>query len=134
MDTYLVAYDIADARRLRKRLGGGMRQAGILAAAALYALEHHVARLVDDHRHARLLAEGLAALPGVTVDVARVETNMVYAEFPCAAEEAVAALRAGGVLAHSVGPKTLRFVCHLDVAEKDVQKALGAAARFLASR
>ena len=124
---------VTDARRLRKRLGGGMRQAGILAAAALYALEHHVARLVEDHRHARLLAEGLAALPGVTVDVARVESNMVYADFPGPAEEAVAALRAAGVLAHAVGPRTLRFVCHLDVGEKDVRRALEAAAR-LASR
>lgn len=123
---------IHQARRLRKRLGGGMRQAGILAAGALYALEHHVARLKEDHRHARLLAEGLLALPGVRVDVSRVETNMVYADFPFAAEEAVAALRAAGVLAHPVGPKTLRFVCHLDVGAEDVRRALQAAALLVA--
>lgn len=122
------------ARRLRKRLGGGMRQAGILAAGALYALEHHVARLKDDHRHARLLAEGLAALSGVRVDLARVETNMVYAEFPLAAEEVAARLRAAGVLAHPVGPKTLRFVCHLDVGDEDVRRALQAAARLVDGR
>ena len=122
---------IEEARRLRKRLGGGMRQAGILAAGALYALEHHVARLKDDHRHARLLAEGLAALKGVTVDVPRVETNMVYADFPGPAEEAVARLRAAGILGHAVGPKTLRFVCHLDVGAEDVRRALTAAASFV---
>jgi threonine aldolase len=121
-----------EARRLRKRLGGGMRQAGILAAGALYALEHHVARLAEDHRHARLLAQGLAALPGVSVDVSRVETNMVYADFPCAAEQAVQRLRASGILGHAVGPKTLRFVCHLDVGETDVHRALEAA-RLVAS-
>jgi threonine aldolase len=124
---------VQKARRLRKRLGGGMRQAGILAAGALYALEHHMARLSEDHRHARLLAEGLAALPGVRVDLSRVETNMVYAEFPCAAEEAVQQLRASGVLSHAVGPKSLRFVCHLEVGEKDVRRALEAASRLVAS-
>jgi threonine aldolase len=125
---------VHEARRLRKRLGGGMRQAGILAAGALYALEHHVARLVEDHRHARALADGLTALKGVRVDVSRVETNMVYAEFPLAAEEAVASLRAEGILGHAVGPKTLRFVCHLDVGEEDVRRAVAAVGRLVASR
>jgi len=123
---------IHEARRLRKRLGGGMRQAGILAAGALYALQHHVARLAEDHRHARLLAEGLVALPGVRVELARVETNMVYADFPCPAETAVALLRAGLVLGHAVGPRTLRFVCHLDVGTADVQRALEVTGRLVA--
>ena len=122
---------IHEARRLRKRLGGGMRQAGIIAAGALYALEHHVARLVEDHRHARQLAEGLAALPGVQVDLARVETNMVYADFPCPAPRAVASLRSRGVLGNAVGPVTLRFVCHLDVGAEDVKRALEAAAQLV---
>jgi threonine aldolase len=122
---------IREARRLRKRLGGGMRQVGILAAGALHALQHHVARLVEDHRHARLLAEGLSAIKGVTVDVARVETNMVYADFPLPSEEVVAGLRAAGVLGHAVGPKTLRFVCHLDVGKDDVRRAVEAAARLV---
>ncbi|MGO8971346.1 MAG: threonine aldolase family protein [Myxococcaceae bacterium] len=121
---------IHEARRLRKRLGGGMRQAGIIAAGALYALEHHVERLAEDHRHARQLAEGLAVLPGLRVDLARVETNMVYADFPCAAPEAVARLRAAGVLGHAVGPRTLRFVCHLDVGAEEVRRALEAARRL----
>ena len=124
---------IHDARRLRKRLGGGMRQAGILAAGALYALEHHLARLPEDHKNARLLAQGLSSLPGMAVDLARVETNMVYAEFPCAAEAAATYLRTAGVLAHPVGPRTLRFVCHLDVAEKDVRRALEAVASLVAA-
>jgi threonine aldolase len=123
---------IHEARRLRKRLGGGMRQAGILAAGALYALEHHVQRLAEDHAHARLLAEGLAALPGLSVDLARVETNMVYADFPVPAEEVVAKLRAASVLGHAVGPRTLRFVCHLDVGTEDVRRALDAVARLVA--
>jgi len=122
---------IHEARRLRKRLGGGMRQVGIIAAGALYALEHHVARLAEDHHHARLLAEGLQALPGVTVDLARVETNMVYADFPGDADEAVTRLRDAGVLGHAVGPRTLRFVCHLDVGREDVRRALEAVARLV---
>ena len=69
---------IARARRLRKMLGGGMRQAGILAQAGLFALDQHVARLADDHRRARRLAEGLAALPGIELDLALVQTNMVF--------------------------------------------------------
>jgi threonine aldolase len=122
---------IHEARRLRKRLGGGMRQVGILAAGALYALEHHVARLGEDHRHARLLAEGLAALPGVTVDVSRVETNMVYADFLRPSADVVARLRESFVLAHAVGPTRLRFVCHLDVGAEDVRRALEAVARLV---
>ena len=125
---------VREGRRLRKRLGGGMRQAGILAAGALYALEHHVARLVEDHLHARALATGLASLKGVTVDVSRVETNMVYVDVPLPAAEAVTALRAEGILGNAVGPKTLRFVCHLDVGEADVQRAVAAVGRLVASR
>lgn len=121
---------VAEARRLRKRLGGGMRQAGVLAAAALYALEHHLERLVEDHRHARMLAEGLASIPGVTVDLERVQSNMVYADFPVEGA-ALARLRAYGVLAHAIGPRSLRFVCHLDVGEADVRRALAAVARLL---
>ena len=78
---------IACARRARKMVGGGMRQAGILAAGALFALDHHVERLAQDHLHAKQLAQGLAALPGVKVDVAAVETNLVYAELPRPAAE-----------------------------------------------
>src|SRR5207244_3807681 len=69
---------IREAHRWRKRLGGGMRQVGVLAAAGLYALDHHVERLAEDHAHARTLAEGLAELPGVKCDQGRVQTNLVY--------------------------------------------------------
>jgi len=123
---------VREARRLRKRLGGGMRQAGVLAAGALHALEHHLPRLAEDHRHARLLAEGLTALPGVRVEPQRVETNMVYADFALNAGEVVAGLRAAGVLAHAVGLHSVRFVCHLDVGETDVARAVGAVARLVA--
>ena len=70
--------DIEEAKRWRKRLGGGMRQVGVLAAAGLYALDHMVDRLAEDHANARTLAEGLAELPGVRCDLSRVQTNLVY--------------------------------------------------------
>jgi threonine aldolase len=120
---------IAEGRRLRKRLGGGMRQAGILAAACLYALEHNVARLAEDHANARLLAERLAEVPGVAVELERVETNMVYAEMPVDAPTLVPRLRAGGLLVNAVGPRTLRLVCHLDVSRED----MGHAAQIVAA-
>ncbi|XXF79502.1 GntG family PLP-dependent aldolase [Myxococcaceae bacterium GXIMD 01537] len=125
---------IQDARRLRKRLGGAMRQAGILAAAALHALEHHVDRLAEDHEHARRLAAGLADLPGVQVDAAGVETNMVFADFPLPASELLPRLAAQGVLAGAGGtsPRAIRFVCHLDVSAEDIPEALSRIRRALA--
>lgn len=120
---------IREAHRLRKRLGGGMRQAGILAAAALYALDHNVERLAEDHRNARRLAQGLAAIPGVQVDVSRVETNMVFSDFPRPASESVPRLKEKGVLVNAEGsrPNTLRWVCHLDVSEQDIDQAVSRA-------
>jgi threonine aldolase len=125
---------IAEARRLRKRLGGGMRQVGILAAAALHALEHHVERLAEDHAHARRLAAGLAEMAGVAVSAAQVETNMVFAEFPLPAGEMVARLAAEGVLTNPAGssPRALRLVCHLDVSAGDIDEALARIRRVLA--
>jgi threonine aldolase len=117
---------IKDARRLRKRLGGGMRQSGVLAAAALYALDHNVERLSEDHENARRLAKGLASIPGVRVEAARVETNMVFADFPGTAVDAVAKLKAKGVLANPEGskPQTVRLVTHLDVSSADIDDAV----------
>jgi threonine aldolase len=117
---------IKEARRLRKRLGGGMRQAGILAAGALYALTHNVERLADDHRNARRLAQGLAEIPGVKVDPARVETNLVFADFPIPATDAVAQLKAVGVLTNAEGsrPTSLRMVSHLDVSSEAIEDAI----------
>jgi threonine aldolase len=125
---------IQEARRLRKRLGGGMRQVGILAAGALYALEHHVERLAEDHVHARRLAAGLAELSGVKVDPQQVETNMVVAEFPLPARETLARLAAHGVLAGSTGtgPRWVRLVTHLDVSSTDIDESLARIRRALA--
>jgi threonine aldolase len=108
---------IREARRLRRRLGGGMRQAGIIAAGALYALTHNISRLAEDHANARRLAQGLMETPGIQLDPSRVETNMVYAEFPFPAAQTVARLRSVGVLANAEGarPQMVRFVCHMDV-------------------
>lgn len=124
---------IREARRLRKRLGGAMRQAGILAAAALYALEHHVERLAEDHANARRLAAGLAEVPGVKVDAARVETNMVFAEFSRPALEMVELLRKHGVLTNPAGgPRSLRLVTHLDLSSADIDEAVSRIRRALA--
>jgi threonine aldolase len=119
---------VAAARVWRKRLGGGMRQVGILAAAGLHALDHHVDRLADDHRRARRLAELLAeAAPGA-VDAATVETNIVVVETEGAAD-IVAACREQGVLLSLLDRRHLRAVTHLDVGDEDVEQA----ARVLAS-
>lgn len=125
---------VLEARRLRKRLGGGMRQVGVLAAAALYALDHNIERLAEDHANARKLAEGLAQLRGVRVDVGRTETNMVFADFPLPAPEMVAKLRAVGVLANAEGskPQMLRLVTHLDVSAADIVEALSRIEKALA--
>jgi threonine aldolase len=126
---------VADARRLRKRLGGAMRQSGILAAAGLYALDHHLARLPEDHENARRLAEGLGALPGASV-VFPVETNLVFVAFAGrSGAEISRRLAKEGVLANPEGsrPDTLRFLTHLDVSRADVDEAVRRAARALAA-
>ena len=112
---------IARAHRVRKMLGGGMRQAGVLAAAALHALEHHVARLAEDHANARLLAEGLQGLEGVSV--APPQTNIVFVDVvPAKAAGLVERLKAAGVLC--TGLYRLRFVTHLDVGRADIERAV----------
>ncbi|WNC89148.1 low-specificity L-threonine aldolase [Paraburkholderia sp. FT54] len=125
---------VAKARRLRKMLGGGLRQAGILAAAGLYALEHHIDRLADDHANANALAQGLSELPGLSVSVPA--TNIVFVDV--AAEVALDFanhLAAQGVGVTSVyGATRQRWVTHLDVGEKAVAFALAAARDFFAGR
>ncbi len=112
---------IGRAHRIRKMLGGGMRQAGVLAAAALHALDHHVERLADDHANARALAEGLQGLPGVTVQPP--QTNIVFVDLaPEKAAGVVDRLRAAGVLC--TGLYRLRFVTHLDVSADDIARAV----------
>ena len=122
---------IARARRWRKVLGGGLRQAGVLAAACLYALEHNVERLAQDHENARLLAEGLRAIPGVKV--LSQDTNMVFAEFePARCEELTAKLAAEGIQMRAVYGGPTRLVTHLDVSAADVRQVVQAVARHLA--
>jgi threonine aldolase len=118
---------IDEAHRYRKMMGGGMRQAGVIAAAALVALREGPARLAADHRRARRLGEGLAAIPGFEVDLETVQTNMVYARVPHASRVA-AGLAERGVLVNPVGPGTLRFVTHHQVGDEAIELALGAAA------
>jgi threonine aldolase len=118
--------DVIDrARRLRKRLGGGMRQAGILAAAALYALDHHVERLRDDHKNAKRLAAIIEQVPGLSLAFP-VETNIVVVAVDAkrwTTDELLATLREGGVLAVNFGAGRIRMVTHLDVTADDIERA-----------
>ena len=116
---------VAEARIWRKRLGGGMRQVGILAAGGLFALDHHVERLSEDHANARLLAEAC------DIDPAGVDTNIVVVDVPDAAAVVVAA-RAAGVLVGAVGSRTVRMVTHLDVSQAQAKEAAGVMAGVLA--
>jgi threonine aldolase len=118
---------IERARRIRRVAGGGMRQAGILAAAAIIALEEMVDRLPEDHAHARLLAAGLAELPGVLLDLQRVQTNIIIfrlAGGAAACERWVAASRERGVLCSQMTPETIRLVTHRHITTRDVDEAL----------
>jgi threonine aldolase len=114
---------IAEARVRRKRMGGGMRQVGILAAAGLHALEHHLDRLADDHAHARLLAEACG------LDPTTVETNIVVVPRDDAAGF-VDGARAGGVLVSPVGPRAVRLVTHLGVSREQVEQAAAVLGRL----
>jgi threonine aldolase len=124
---------IAEAWRLKQQMGGAMRQAGIIAAGGVFALQNHVKRLAEDHANARRLAEGLAGLPGVGLDPATVETNIVLFELRGAldAGAAVAALLARGVRMGAMGPRTVRAVTHLDVDAAQIERALDAARAVL---
>jgi len=116
---------IAGARRWRKVVGGGMRQAGLLAAGGIYVLENHVERLADDHANARILAEGLRALAGCRIDMNLVQTNMVYLGLPeDKASEIPQQLKERGILVCPGNP--MRLVTHLDVSGEDIQKTLSA--------
>ena len=119
---------MAEARIYRKALGGGMRQAGVLAAAGLIALNEMTGRLGDDHANARVLAEAIAPLHGVRVDPRRVQTNIViFALDPAVARHTpaslVAALRERGVLESAIGPLAVRLVTHHDVSREDCRRA-----------
>jgi len=118
---------IEAAWRPKHLLGGAMRQSGILAAAGLYALEHNVARLAEDHRNARRLAEGLAELPRVRIEVARVQSNLVFFSVDgLAGPQARAQMEERGVRLSGSGG-ALRAVTHLDVSARDIARAIDAA-------
>ena len=113
------------ARRFRGMFGGGMRQAGVLAAAALHALDHHRERLAEDHAHARILAAALAEQPGVSIDPAAVETNILYFRLRgMAAAKFAEACEARGVRVLAIGVDTVRLVTHLDVSRAAVDRAI----------
>jgi threonine aldolase len=125
---------IAEARRFRKMFGGGMRQVGILAAACLYALDHHVERLEEDHENARRLALELAHMDEIQIKPEQVVTNIVIFDVAGTgldADSFADDLATEGVLMIPFGPTTVRAVTHMDVSAADIDKALEIIHRFL---
>jgi threonine aldolase len=119
---------------MRKLLGGAMRQAGVIAAAGIVGLEQMVERLPEDHINARRLAEGVASLPHISLDLDTVQTNIVFfdVEPPVSGEEVAARLRSAGVRLTAFGPQTLRFVTHYAISREDVEHVLLAMREILA--
>ena len=114
---------VAKAKRVRKLFGGGMRQGGVIAAAALYAVEHNIPRLAEDHANAQVLARAIAETPGLRLDLPTVETNLVWFEVDPGlgtAPEVAAKLKARGILVSQIGPQSLRACTHLDASADDV--------------
>ena len=114
------------ARRIRKLFGGGMRQAGIIAAGALYALEHHVDRLAEDHANAKKLADAISGIAGLEVVGERVDTNIVIFRVEPklgTSAEFCTRLKERGLLMLAIGPQQVRAVTHLDVDETDTARA-----------
>jgi len=129
--------DIDRAVRVRRMFGGAMRQSGIIAAAGLYALDHNVARLSEDHANARLLAEGLAGVRGIDLDLATVQTNIVIFRTTETAPDAatvVARAKERGVLVGAFAARTVRAVTHLDVTRDQAQRASEVLAAAVAAR
>ncbi len=117
---------VGKGKRIRKLFGGGMRQAGVIAAAALYALEHHIERLAEDHRHARTIAQAIEDTAGLRLVPPEVETNLIWVEVErdfAAAKDVVAALKQRGVLVHPAGRQTFRACTHLDVSSAQAERA-----------
>jgi len=125
---------ISEARRIRKMVGGGMRQVGVLAAAGIVALTKMVDRLVEDHENARRLAEGLAELPGIKIDPEKVKTNIVIFEFnhpKMTPQEFTERLKEEGVLMLPIEGKRIRAVTHYGITAEDIDKALAIMRRVL---
>jgi threonine aldolase len=117
---------IARAARARRMFGGSMRQSGILAAAGLYALDHNLDRLGEDHANARLIAERIAGLPGVQLDLTTVQSNIVIFHMAAGAPDAatiVARAKDEGILVSAFAARTVRAVTHLDVTRADCERA-----------
>ncbi len=127
---------IEDARRIRKALGGGMRQVGVIAAAGLVALDEVLPELGEDNRRARTLADRLAEIPGIKLDPETVETNIICFGFDETAKHTAAdlatALADEGVLVHALGHDFVRMVTHYHIADDDVVRAGDAVARVMA--
>jgi len=116
---------IERARRFRKQFGGGMRQAGIIAAGALYALNNNRSRLSEDHANARLFAEGIKEIYGIDINTAHVETNIVrFRVTICTADNMAHNLKSSGLFVNPIGHDTLRAVTHLDVSRDNIEKAV----------
>jgi threonine aldolase len=117
---------VARARRARKLFGGGMRQAGIAAAGALYAVENHVERLADDHRNAQVIAQAIIDTPGFRLEAPDVQTNLIWFQVDPelgTSKDLAAALRERGVLVHTPGPQVMRACTHLDVSAAQAERA-----------
>jgi threonine aldolase len=116
---------VTRAKRIRKLFGGGMRQVGIIASAALYALENHVERLAEDHRNAQVIAQAIADTPGLRLTPPEVETNLIWLAVDtdlATAKEVAAALNKRTILVHAAGPQTIRMCTHLDVSAAQAER------------
>jgi threonine aldolase len=125
---------VRTARKTRKRFGGGMRQAGIIAAGALWAVEHNIGRLAEDHENAKRLARALANIPGVSVDLESVHTNIVFIRLSGRTSDAPALadrLKKAGVFVLALGPDQIRAVTHLEVSRQDIEQAIQIFAKVL---
>ena len=117
---------ISKAHRWRKMFGGGMRQAGIIAAGGIFALENHIERMADDHARARKLAEHIGNMDGFDVDISTVETNMVYIEGDIGAKKILEKLAKQGIDVLEVGPSAVRAVVHLHITDEDIERTIQA--------
>jgi threonine aldolase len=124
---------VEKARRIRKMFGGGMRQAGVLAACGLVALKTNIDRLADDHKNARRLAAGIDGLPGISVDAKAVQTNMIYFDTAGPAADFVQRMGTERVHCLDTGPNSIRMVTHLDVDAEDIEVCIGVFERLTKS-
>ena len=128
---------ITRARKNRKLFGGGMRQAGVIAAACLYALDHHVERLAEDHRNAQVIAQAIADTPGLQLTPAEVETNLIFVQIDPdlgSAKDVAGKLKEQGVLVLPTGPQSIRMCTHLDVSAAQIGQAADTIRRSLRQR